>query len=487
MPLRVSCLGPVLRLACWGGGRPGPVSAYLAWGCALPVGWVQAWGPVTNPTARAFCKLALRAGLTRCKGGMRAPEGRLLPGCGACGVGRSPTSDHSSFLACGRGPIPTGCGCGGCGRGDPSTTPQHALLRARFARCGGGMRVPGCRGLLPGCGASGVGRSPTPDHSSLRACGRGQPPSGCRRGGWGRGDPSTTPQRALLRAGFARCGGGMWVPGDGASCLGVGRPGWSALPPWTTRPFRRAAGAHYPLAMGAGDAGVGTRHQPHSAHSCVLALRASRGGMRVPGGGASCLGVGRPGSGTLQPPTTRPFERAAGAPYPLAVGAGGAGVRTHHQPHSAHSCVPALRAVQAASGCPGGVPLAWVWGIRGRVLSRPRPFVRSGVRPGPTTHWLLVGGLRARGPVTNPTARALASWLCALWGRHEGARGGASRPGVGRLGLGALPLPTTLPFWLAARAHYPAAVGAGGGGVGTCHQPHSARSCEPSLRAAGAA
>ena len=66
-----------------------------------------------------------------------------------------------------------------------------------------------------------------------------------------------------------------------------------------------------------------------------------------------------------------------------------------------------------------------MWGVRGRALSHPRPLVHSGVPPGPTTHWLWVRGVRAWGPVTNPTARALASWLCALWGRHEGARGGA--------------------------------------------------------------
>ena len=70
--------------------------------------------------------------------------------------------------------------------------------------------------------------------------------------------------------------------------------------------------------------------------------------MRVPGGGASCLGVGHPGSGALPPPTTRPFGRAAGAHYPLAVGVGGAGMGTRHQPHSARSCEVALRAVGAA-------------------------------------------------------------------------------------------------------------------------------------------
>ena len=70
--------------------------------------------------------------------------------------------------------------------------------------------------------------------------------------------------------------------------------------------------------------------------------------MRVPVGGASCLGVGRPGSGALQSATTHPFGRAAGAHYPLAVGAGGAGTGTRHQPHSARSCKLARRAVGAA-------------------------------------------------------------------------------------------------------------------------------------------
>ena len=70
--------------------------------------------------------------------------------------------------------------------------------------------------------------------------------------------------------------------------------------------------------------------------------------MRVPGGGASCLGVGRPETGALPAPTSRLFGRAAGAHYLLAVGAGGAGVGARHQPHSARSCELALRAVGAA-------------------------------------------------------------------------------------------------------------------------------------------
>ena len=49
-----------------------------------------------------------------------------------------------------------------------------------------------------------------------------------------------------------------------------------------------------------------------------------------------------------------------------------------------------------------------MWGVRGRALSHPRPLVFSGVRPGPTTHWLWMRGVRVWGPVTNPKARALA-------------------------------------------------------------------------------
>ena len=275
---------------------------------------------------------------------MRVPGGgRLLPGCGASGVGRSPNPDLPSVRACGRGPLPTGCQCGGCGRGVPSPTPQRALLRAGFARRGRGTRAPGgaplawvwgvrgralsqarplvrsdvrpgrtthwlwlrgvracgpvtnptaraiasrlcalwgwhegARGgrLLPACVASGVGHSPTPYLLSVRACGCSPLPTGCGCGGCGPGDPSPTPQRALLRAGFARCGGGMRVPGGAPPAWVWGVPGLGALRPLTTRPFRRAAGAHYPLAVGAGGAGVGTRHQPQSARSCELALRA---------------------------------------------------------------------------------------------------------------------------------------------------------------------------------------------------------------------
>ena len=72
-----------------------------------------------------------------------ARGGRLLPGCRASGFGRSPTPDHLSLRACGRGPLRTGCGCGGCGHGDPSPTPPRALLRAGFAPSAAARGRPG--------------------------------------------------------------------------------------------------------------------------------------------------------------------------------------------------------------------------------------------------------------------------------------------------------------------------------------------------------
>ena len=245
----------------------------------------------------------------------------------------------------------------------------------------------------------------------------------------------------------------MRVPRGGAPCLGVGRPGTGALPPPTSRPFRRAAGAHYLLAVGAGGAGMGTRHQPHSARSCVLWGRheGARGGRLLPGcgesgvgrslspdhssfracgrgplptgcgcggcgrgdpsptpqrallralgaalgcpeGGASCLGVGGPGTGALPPPTSRLFRRAAGAHYPLGVGAGGAGVGARHQPHSARSC--------------------------------------------------------------------------ALWRRHEGARGGHLLPGCGASGEGRSPTPDLSSVRACGRGPLPTGCGCGGCGRG---------------------
>ena len=514
--------------ALWAGCR-GP----LPTGCRC--GGVRAWGPVTNRTA-----CALASWLCALWGRHEGPRGgRLLPGCGASGVGRSPTPDCPPSGRAAGAHYPLAVGAGGCGRGDPSPTPQRELLRAGFARCGGSTRAPGggasCLGvgrpgsgalppptarplgglpgpttywlwvrggasvgtrhqphsarscvlwgrhegarggrLLPGCGASGVGRSPTPDcPPSGRAAGAHYPLA-AGAGGCGRGDPSPTPHRALLRAGFARCGGGTRAPGGGASCLGVGRPGSGALPAPTARPLGGLPGPATYWLWVRGGAGVGTRHQPHSARFCVLWGRheGARGGRPLPGCGAS--GVGRSPT-----PDCPPSGRAAGAHYPLAADAGGCG-RGDPSPTPQRAL---LRAGFARCGggmrVPGGGRLLPGCGASGVGRSPTPDCPLSGRAAG--AHYplaLAAGGVRAWGPVTNPTARALATWLCALWGRHEGARGGgASCLGVGRPGSGALPSPTACPLgglpgptthWLWVR---------GGAGVGTRHQCHSARSC----------
>ena len=123
-PCPSACPAPVpcsVRLA-WGGVRPGPVSPYLAWGCALPVGWVRAWGPVTNPTPHALaswlCALAWRAvGAAQVRLGgaplawVRGDRDRVfshLPPLVLSGVRPGPTTHWLWVRWCGRGdPSPT--------------------------------------------------------------------------------------------------------------------------------------------------------------------------------------------------------------------------------------------------------------------------------------------------------------------------------------------------------------------------------------------
>ena len=351
---------------------------------------------------------------------MRAPGGGggFLPGRGVSGVGRFPTPDHLSLRRAARARYPLAMSAGDVGVGN-----RHEALSA--LSCELALRAVGAVRGRPGGGAPlawvwGVqGRALSDARPPvLGACGRGLSPTGCGCGVCGRGDPSQTPQRALLRAGFARCGGGMRAPGGGgACCLGVGRLVLGAPPRLIAHPLgvRPGPAAHWLWVRGVW-AGEPVTNPTARAHACWLcALWGQHEGAWE--GGASCLGVRRPGLGALPRPTARPW----------------------------------------------------------------------GVRPGPLTHWLWVRGVWAWEPVTNPTARGLVCWLCALWGRHEGARGGGPFClGLGRPVLGALPRPTAR-LWGVQLGLSPTGCGFGGVGVETCHVPHSARSCEVVLPAAGAA
>ena len=72
----------------------------------------------------------------------------------------------------------------------------------------------------------------------------------------------------------------MRAPGEGASCLPVGRPGSGALPAPTARPPGGLPEPTNHRLWVWGGAGVGTRHQTQSA----LALRAVGAAQGHPGG-----------------------------------------------------------------------------------------------------------------------------------------------------------------------------------------------------------
>ena len=432
--------------------------------------------PSEKPTARALASW-LCALWGRHEG---ARGGRLLPGCGASGVGRSPTPDCPPSGRAAGAHYPLAVGAGGCGRGDPSPTPQRVLLRAGFARCGGRMRVPGggapCLGvgrpgsgalppptagplgglpgptthwlwvrrgagvgtrhqphsarsfelalramgaapgrwgggrLLPGCGASGVGRSPDPDCPPSGRSAGAHYPLAVGAGGCGRGDPSPTPQRKLFRAGSARCGGCTRAPGGGRLLPGCGASGAGRSPTPDCPPSGRAAGAHYPLAVGAGGCGHGDPSPTPQRALLRAGFARCGGGKRAPGGGRLLPGCGASGVGSSPTPECPPSGRAAGAHYPLAVGAGGCG-RGDPSPTPQRALFRAgfARYGGGTRALGGGAPPAWVWGVRCWALSRPRLPALWAVCRGPLPTGCGCGGVRAWGPVTNPTAQALSS------------------------------------------------------------------------------
>ena len=184
-------------------------------------------------------------------------------------------------------PRPVCPGCGRCGRGDLASAPRRAPLRAGVACCGGGGRAsPGgvLSTVVRGAWCQALSLPPPPvlwsGHPGFRVpCVPGA--VGC-----GRGDPAPAPQRAPLRAGVARCGGGGRAsPGGvpstivrGAWCQALSLPRPPVL--WSWQP-----GFRVPCVPGAVGAGVGTQHRPHSVRPCGLALLAVGVAERRPRGG----------------------------------------------------------------------------------------------------------------------------------------------------------------------------------------------------------
>ena len=342
--------------------------------------------------------------------------------------------------ACSPGPLPAGYGCCYvCRRRDSSPTPQRALLRAGFARGRGDTRAPGGWRLLPACRASWIERSPTPD----------RPPWGVLPGHatqwlsvrtlWASGPVTNPTARALASSLCALWGRHDGVQGGGG--LVQGFRSWALS--LTRQPVLGACGGGLlPTGCGCGGFRRGDP-SPTPQHALLGAgggTRAPRGGHHLPACGMSWFG--------RSPTPDRPSSGcAAGARYSLAVGL------RDHLPHSARSCELALRTADAVRGCPWGGGASCLR-VSSPTFNRP-PW---GVRPGSATNG-------AWEPVTYPTARALASWLCTLWGHHKGGRGGGDLPPCGASRVWRSPTPDRPSLGGTAGARYPVWVRCAGGGA----------------------
>ena len=249
---------------------------------------------------------------------------------------------------------------------------------------------------LPPGGTGAVSSSP------CLALGRSPP---CRR--------ACSRKLALRAVGAAR-----GLQGGGASFLGVGCPGLGALPRLTAPPWGVRPGPAIQRLLVRGGWARGPVIVP-TARSCELVLHAVGTAPGLPGGGASCLGVGRQGLGALPRPTAHPWGVRPGPAIqtPLVRGVLARGPVTIP---TACSCEMALRAVGAAPGQPGGgAPLACVLGVQGWAISHVQPPVLEACGRGLPPSGCGCGGLGRGSPSLTPQ-RAL---LRACFGHFGAARG----------------------------------------------------------------
>ena len=239
----------------------------------------------------------------------------------------------------------------------PSTRPTACALAGRRCSLWGWRKgVPGggafhrCEGRLVS------GAVPSPAARPPERAARVPRPvcPGCGR--CGRVDPAPAPQRAPLRAGVARCGGGGRAsPGGGAFHRCEGRLVSGAAPPPAARPPERAARVPRPVCPGCGRCGrVDPASAPQRAPLWAGVARCGGGGRASPGGvpstvvrGAWCQALSLPRPLVL-------WSVQPGLRDPRVPGAVDVGVWTQHQPHSVRPCGPALLAVGVAEGRPRG-------------------------------------------------------------------------------------------------------------------------------------
>ena len=268
VPLCLSCPGPLLCLACLGGGGPVPVPPYLAWGC---------WGGGTASPGGVPSTVA------------RGVWGQALP------LPRLP----AHWAGC-QGPRSTCCGRGRAGVGAlVCPLGLHALLGLRAAGRVRGVRVPG--GGLGGGGACAV-----PPVCAARG-------GACRAGGRSASfRPSAFPGQATKRVSLASCcPWGAWPPIPlrfVLTCLlwarSVRRPGALAR----ARLFSAA-----PVGAGGWGGGAGRAQAPLSGGGGTIPP-ASGGGGRGPRGLRAGGGVG--GGGGRVAASLLPFWVAARGTQP---------------------------------------------------------------------------------------------------------------------------------------------------------------------------
>ena len=328
----------------------------------------------------------LRWCVARCGGGGCASPGGRFPALrGASGVRRCPSPVRPSSGAGSQGSatrVSRVRSMRACG---PSTGPTAcALVGRRCSLWGWRKGVPG-GGAFHRCGGRLVsGAVPSPTARPLERAARVPRPvcPGCGR--CGRVDPAPVPQRAPLRAGVARCGGGGRAsPGGGVFHRCEGRPASGAVHPPAVRPLERAVRVPRPVCPGCGRCGRGDpalapQRAPLRAGVALLGVgrRASPGGVpSIIVRGAWCQALSLP-----QPPVLRSGQ--PGFRVPCVPGAVGAGVGTQHRPHSVRPWGLASLAVGVAEGRPRGVPSTVVRGAWCQALSLPWPPVLWSGQPG---------------------------------------------------------------------------------------------------------
>ena len=261
----------------------------------------------------------------------------------------------------------------------------------------------------------------------------------------GSGGPALFP-RPACPVGAACCWAGGGTPLGGLAFHHCeGRLVSDAVPPPAARPL--IAGVPRPVCPRCGWCGPGDPAQAPQ----LAPLRA--GVARRGGGGKAsregCLPLLRGASEVRRSasPDCPPTGRAVGVHYPRAVGAGVSVWGPNAVPLVCMPCGGCVRrgwqrAVPGGGGLP---PLRGASGVR-RCPSSCRPSSGAGSR-GPATRVSRVRSVRTCGPITGPTACALAGRRCSLWGWRKGVPGGdAFHRCEGRLRSGAPPPPTARPL-----------------------------------------